>query len=94
MAEITLKSERPALIVNVGDEQYRIPLTFTRTEFEKMGSEKEPDKAICWFFSKYLGDVFDALGDDDYMTLIKAWAKAREEHGMPDLGEAQASRDS
>lgn len=91
MAEITLKKERPALTVNVGDEQYQVPLTFTHTEMEQLGKDGDSGAAVFSFFAKYLGDVYEQLGDDDLQTLIQAWTEARDAIGAPSMGESQAS---
>jgi len=87
MAQVTLKAERPSLTVNVGEEQYKLPLTFTRSEYEEM-AKAEDGTAIFVFFRKYLGDVMDMLGDDDIVTLTQAWSEARKEIGAPAPGEA------
>ena len=89
--EVTLKKERPSLTVNVGDEQIKVPLTFTRAEFEEIGKSDDPVAAMGLFFEKYLGDVFGQLGDDDVTTLFKAWTEARAEIGAPGMGEPSAS---
>lgn len=91
MAEITLKRERPTLTVNIGDEQYKVPLTFTRSEMESLGKDNEHGEAVFAFFEKYMGDVYDQLGDDDLQTLIQAWKEARSGIGAPSMGESQAS---
>ena len=85
--EITLKSERPTLTVNIGDEQIKVPLTFNRQEFAALGAASDKVQATNDFFAKYLGDVFEELGDDDLMALFAAWTEARQELGMPDMGE-------
>ena len=43
------------------------------------------------FLSKYLGDVYDQLGDDDIATLLNAWSSARAKIGAPGMGEPSAS---
>ena len=92
MAEVTLKKERPALTVNVGDEQYKVPLTFTRREIEQLGKAEDGGSAVFEFFAKYLGEeLYEQLGDDDLQALVEAWQKAREEMGAPSMGESQAS---
>ena len=91
MAEITLKRERPALTVNIGDEQYKVPLTFTRSEMESLGKDNENGEAVFAFFEKYLGEVYNQLGDDDLSVLFQAWADARTEAGAPGMGEFSAS---
>lgn len=91
MAEVTLKAERPVLEVNVGEERYRLPLTFTRVEYEEMRGSDDSAGSILGFFRKYLGDVLDLIGDDDMVTLIRAWTDARAEIGAPTPGEPSAS---
>ena len=91
MAEITLKRERPTLTVNIGDEQYKVPLTFTRSEMESLGKDNENGEAVFAFFEKYLGEVYDQLGDDDLSVLFQAWMDARTEAGAPGMGESPAS---
>lgn len=91
MAEVTLKRERPSLTVNVGDERYEVPLTFTRSELSELGASEDKVEAAAAFFSKYLGDVYDMLGDDDVAALMQAWTDARAEIGAPDMGEPSAS---
>lgn len=91
MAEVTLKRERPVLTVNVGDEEYRVPLTFTRAEYEAIGAVEDKAEAVNAFFAKYLGDVFDELGDDDMAVLFNAWTEARTALGAPGMGEPSAS---
>lgn len=86
--EVTLKAERPVLIVNVGEEQKRLPLTFTRVEMERIGRADDKNAATIEFFRTYLGDVIDQIGDDDFNVLWRAWLRAREEAGMPEAGEA------
>lgn len=93
MAEVTLKRERPMLTVNVGDESYGVPLTFNRSEYGEL-AEKGGMEAVNGFFAKYLGDVFDELGDDDMVTLLEAWTSARSAIGAPSLGEPSASPNS
>lgn len=89
MASVKLKAERPVLTVDVGgEEQFAVPLTFTRAEYEKLGKADSPDIAIFDFFRTYLGDVVDELGDDDVMALVTAWRDARAELGEPDMGES------
>lgn len=85
--EITLKRERPTLTVNIGDEQKKVPLTFNRSEFAAIGVAEDKVQATNDFFAKYLGDAFEELGDDDLMALLNAWTAARNELGMPDMGE-------
>lgn len=92
--EVTLKRERPALTVNIGDDQYRVPLTFNRSEFAEIGAAEDKVKATNDFFAKYLGDAFEELGDDDLMVLLNAWTEARNALGMPDMGEPSASPNS
>jgi len=93
--EVTLKRERPVLTVNIGDdEQKRVPLTFTRAEMEELGSADDTAQAMYTFFGRYLGDVVEMLGDDDLSALFDAWREAREELGMPDMGEPSASPES
>lgn len=93
--EVTLKRERPTLTVNIdGDEQKHIPLTFNRREFETLGRAEDQTAAIYDFFAKYLGDVFEELGDDDLMALFDGWQRAREALGEPALGESSASPNS
>ena len=91
MAEITLKRERPTLTVNIGDEQYHVPLTFTRSEMESIGKDNDNGEAVFAFFEKYLGEVYDQLGDDDLSVLFQAWMGARAEAGAPGMGESPAS---
>lgn len=91
MAEVTLKRERPTLTVNVGDEQYHVPLTFLRSEIEEMGRGDDTGEAMNRFFARYLGDVYDMFGDDDIMALVNAWSEARAEIGAPGMGEPSAS---
>lgn len=92
--EISLKSERPCLTVNAGDCQYKVPLTFNRCEFEEIGRSADQQSAMNDFFAKYLGDIYDQLGDDDLMALYGAWANARRELGAPSMGEPSASPQS
>lgn len=94
MAEITLKRERPVLTVNIGDEQKRVPLTFNRAEFERMGATEDKAEAMNGFLAKYIGEAFEELGDDDLIVLLNAWTEARSELGMPDMGESSASPNS
>lgn len=91
MAEITLKKERPSLIVNVGDEQIKVPLTFNKQEFDEIGRADDKVTVMNGFFEKYLGDVFNLIGDDDISALFKAWTDARAEIGAPGMGEPSAS---
>lgn len=89
MASVSLKAERPCLTVNFGDDEYKVPLTFTRDEYKDLGErEDEQDAAIFDFFRKYLGDIVDQIGDDDVIALIKAWRDARNELNGTNLGEA------
>ena len=92
--EVTLKHVRPVLTVNVGDDVYRVPLTFNRAEYEALGAAEDKVDATNDFFAKYLGDVFDELGDDDVAVLLNAWTEARKELGMPEMGEPSASPSS
>lgn len=89
--EVTLKGKRPTLTVNVGGERYQVPLTFSRTEFEELGRSEDKVAATNAFFAKYLGDLYDELGDDDITALFNAWTSARSEIGAPDMGESSAS---
>jgi len=89
--EVTLKGKRPTLTVNAGDETFHVPLTFNRVEFERLGKVEDKFAAVGEFFAKYLGDVYDELGDDDLSTLLDAWLAARKEIGAPDMGEPSAS---
>lgn len=90
---VTLKAERPFLDVEVGEEHYKLPLTFTHTEYEEMAAAGDGPKAIIGFFRKYLGDLVDMIGDDDFVILVKAWKEAREALGAPSAGEPSASPD-
>ena len=92
--EITLKTERPTLKVHVGDDTIEVPLTFTRSEYAEMAQAEDGSEAMFGFLKKYLGDIFDAIGDDDLVALVGAWRDAREEIGAPDMGEASASPES
>ena len=92
--EITLKAERPTLKVHVGDDVIEVPLTFTHAEYAAMAKAEDGSEAIFDFMRKYLGDVFDALGDDDFIALVSAWRDGRAEIGAPDMGEPSASHGS
>lgn len=91
MAEVTLKPSRPVLTVHVGDDSIEVPLTFTRSEFERVGQAEDKTEATIGFFRSYLGDIIDEIGDDDFAALLGAWGDARKAIGMPDPGEASAS---
>ena len=85
--EITLKDERPALTVNYGGEQMRVPLTLNRMEMVAMGKAEDKEEAIFDFFRKYLGDAIDEIGDDDLGMLVNAWNGERKAIGTPTMGE-------
>ena len=89
--EVTLKRERPTLTVNVGAEQLHVPLTLTRAELAEIGKSDDMEAATGRFFAKYLGDVYDELGDDDLQVLMAAWSEARAAIGAPGMGESSAS---
>lgn len=89
--EVKLKGKRPTLTVDVNGERMQVPLTFNRVEFEELGKADDKVSAMASFFAKYLGDVYEELGDDDLMALYTAWTDARAEVGAPDMGEPSAS---
>lgn len=85
--EITLKDERPVLTVNIGEEKKRVPLTFNRAEYIGLGKAEDKREATEDFFRKYIGEVYDELGDDDVALLLDTWQRERMALGTPTLGE-------
>ena len=82
------------LTVDADGELIKIPLTFNRSDLEIIGAAETPKAKMDAFFAKYLGDIYDEIGDDDIKALTEAWGDARRELGMPDMGESSASPNS
>lgn len=88
MTTISLRDERPALTVEYGGAEYKIPLTFNRMEY--IALNKADDKAE-WgekFFRKYLTDeVYEAIDDLDMALILDTWKRERAALGTPTVGE-------
>lgn len=84
--------ERKTLIVNIeGVGQYAVPLPSAISPADTaayMRARKEGEtEAYIWLvehFAKYLGDAMDALTNEEFAEIVRAW----NDGGEPTMGES------